>query len=207
MENEEKIVTIEKFHETKLKEKNSLFIAQSFPIESEEDFQKIIAGVKKRYYDATHHCYAYKLQNKLLKYSDDGEPNGTAGIRILNAIEHFNLINVAVIVIRYYGGTKLGVGLLGKTYYESALQNLGKAEKISKSEYHKIKIKVDFNFISLVHRTLSSINAKIESTNYGSKIEFVCFVKPADLDEMKEKLIDLTHGTVLIKNDDVHFFL
>ncbi len=76
MENEDQIITIEKFHETKLKEKNSLFIAQSYPIENEEDFQKILTEVKKKYYDANHHCYAYKLQNNLFKYSDDGEPNG-----------------------------------------------------------------------------------------------------------------------------------
>jgi len=207
MGNEEQIVTLDKFYETKLKEKNSLFIAQSFPIENEEDFQIILAEIKKKYYDATHHCYAYKLQNNLFKYSDDGEPSGTAGIRILNAIEHFNLTNAAVIVIRYFGGTKLGVGLLGKTYYESALQGLNQVEKISKFEYQKINIKVDFEFVSFVHRILSSINAKIDSTNYKNEVEFECFIKPAYIKSTIEKLIDLTHGKAIIKIDNKHIYL
>ncbi len=207
MVNEAHIITLEKFHETKLKEKNSLFVTQSFPIENEDDFQKIITEIKKKYYDATHHCFAYKLQNNQIKYSDDGEPNGTAGIRILNAIDHFKLKNTLVVVIRYFGGTKLGVGLLGKSYYESAIQNLSGAQIIKKLAYLKLTITVDFEFLSFVHRNLSLIDAKIESTNYGSKVEFICFIKPADVENLKQQLIDLTHGTVLIEDNNDHIFL
>ena len=204
---EDHILTIKEFHETRLKEKNSTFIAQSFPIEGEEDFQNILSEIKKKFYDAVHHCYAYRLQNAAFKYSDDGEPNGTAGIRILNAIDHFKLKNTLVVVIRYFGGTKLGVGLLGKTYYESAFQNLSEAQIIKKSAYLKLTIKVDFEFLSFVHRNLSIIDSKIESTNYGSKVEFICFVKPADAENLRQHLIDLTHGTVLIENNNDHIFL
>ncbi len=206
MENEHQFLTIKGFLETKLKEKNSLFIAQSYPIENEDEFQKILIETKKKYYDATHHCYAFKLQNNIFKYSDDGEPNGTAGIRILNAIDHFDLINVAGLVIRYFGGTKLGVGPLGKTYYESIFQNLHKAKKIYKTEYQKIKIQVDFEFVSLVHRILSSIDAKIDSTNYENNVEFIYFIKPADFDNVKQKLMDNTHGKVLVNVDDGHTY-
>ncbi len=207
MGNENHIYTLKEFHETRLKEKNSTFIVQSFPIEIEEDFQNIMAEVKKKFYDANHHCYAYRLQNSNFKYSDDGEPNGTAGIRILNAIDHFELTNVLVVVIRYFGGTKLGVGLLGKTYYESAVQNLNETQIIKKSSYQKIKVKVGFEFISSIHRNLSAIDAKIESTNYDTQAEFNFFMKSPEVEELKKQLINITHGKIVFEVDKQHVFL
>ncbi len=131
----------------------------------------------------------------------------TAGIRILNAIEHFNLTNIAAIVIRYFGGTKLGMGLLGKTYYESAFQNLSEAKKTTKSAYQKVIIKVDFEFVSFVHRILSSFDAKIDSINYEEQVKFICFVKTSDVDNLKQKIIDLTHGAAIINYDEEHKYL
>ena len=203
----ESFTTLKETTETKTQVKGSVFYCHSYPVQNPDEAHSILENLKGKYYDATHHCYAYKLQNNLFKYSDDGEPSGTAGIRILNAIEHFNLTNAAVIVIRYFGGTKLGVGLLGKTYYESALQGLNQVEKISKFEYQKIYIKVDFEFVSFVHRILSSINAKIDSTNYKNEVEFECFIKPAYIKSTIEKLIDLTHGKAIIKIDNKHIYL
>lgn len=131
----EKILTVDNFAEVTYKEKSSVFIGQVCHCEIENEAANILKSIKKKYYDATHHCYAYKLITEQFKYSDDGEPNGTAGIRILNAIEHFNLINVIVVITRYYGGTKLGVGPLGKAYYTSAHDVLEEAKKVGKSSF------------------------------------------------------------------------
>ncbi|MEO8398771.1 MAG: YigZ family protein [Ignavibacteriaceae bacterium] len=136
----EQITTVTDFHSSKSKEKNSIFIGQVFPLESEIEFHKILEEVKRDLYDASHHCYAYRLKNDLFKYSDDGEPSGSAGVRILNAIEHFDLKDVLVIVNRYFGGTKLGIGPLGKAYFDSAFQVLNQAKKITKHAFLKIKL-------------------------------------------------------------------
>ena len=112
----EKILTLDNFAEVTYKEKSSVFRGQVYHCETDNEAANILAQTKKKYYDATHHCFAFKLITEKFKYSDDGEPNGTAGIRILNAIEHFDLINVMVVITRYYGGTKLGFGPLGKAY-------------------------------------------------------------------------------------------
>ncbi|MGB5894590.1 MAG: YigZ family protein, partial [Ignavibacteriaceae bacterium] len=99
----EKILTVDNFAEVTYKEKSSVFIGQVYHCEMENEAANILEPIKKKYYNASHHCFAYKLISEQFKYSDDGEPNGTAGIRILNAIEHFNLINVMVVIFRYYG--------------------------------------------------------------------------------------------------------
>ena len=138
MQKIENYKTIGSFNETTLKEKSSVFNAQAYPVENEEDALQIVEKTKKKYYDATHHCYAYKLTGNKIKYSDAGEPSGTAGIRILNAINHFNMQNILVIVIRYFGGTKLGVGPLGKAYYNSVIQTLKSSRIIEKKAYKKI---------------------------------------------------------------------
>ena len=152
----EKILTVDNFSEATYKEKSSVFMGQVYHCETENEAGKILELIKKKYYDASHHCFAYKFINDQFKYSDDGEPNGTAGIRILNAIEHFNLMNVIVVIIRYYGGTKLGVGPLGKAYYTSARNVLEEAKRVEKVFFQKVIIEADFNYISHIHRILSN---------------------------------------------------
>ena len=99
--------------------KNSKFICYLYKIKSIEDINKILSNLKEEYKDATHHCYAYILDN-LKKSSDDGEPGGTAGIPILKVLENNNLTNILAVVIRYFGGVKLGAGPLLRSYSNCA---------------------------------------------------------------------------------------
>lgn len=120
--------TINTSAEAEYKEKGSKFLAFAFPVSSEEDVKARLAEVKKKYFDARHHCYAYILGADKSRYraNDDGEPNHSAGDPILGQIKSKNLTNVLVIVVRYFGGTKLGVGGLVtayKTVAENALKN------------------------------------------------------------------------------------
>ncbi len=191
------IKIINNSYKSELKIKSSRFIGFAFPVENEDVTVSILEKIRKEYYDASHHCYAYKLLD-LNKYSDAGEPSGTAGIRILNAIEHFNLVNTLVLVVRYFGGTKLGVGGLGKAYFDSAFQTLNKAEIIIKNLYHKILIKTDFQLTQKVYHLFNNSENKILNVNYSDFANFECLVKQEDITQTIIKLNDLTNGNVEI---------
>jgi uncharacterized YigZ family protein len=198
MQKIEKYITIESFHETTLKEKSSVFNAHAYPVENEEDAAQILEATKKKYYDATHHCYAYKLLGEKIKYSDAGEPSGTAGIRILNAINHFNLQNILVIVIRYFGGTKLGVGLLGKTYYNSAIQTLEQSQIIEKKAYKKILIETDLNQVNNVYHLVDEFNGKITRSDYSDNVKFECLVYNEKAEQFETKVNEMSKGEAKI---------
>jgi len=202
----EQIVTIDKFHEFSSKEKGSIFIGQVYHCETEDEVHDIITGVKKKYFDASHHCFAYKFLNEKFKYSDDGEPNGTAGIRILNALDHFKLLNVLVLVIRYFGRTKLGVGPLGKVYYSSAVNVLLGSQQITKILHQKIIIESDFNFISHVHRLLTNYEAIITVSEYHEKAKLKCWIKPSRIGKITNQLKHISKGKIRIKPQEAIYY-
>jgi uncharacterized YigZ family protein len=202
----EKILTVDNFAEVAYKEKSSVFIGRVYHCETENEAASILEPIKKKYYDASHHCFAYKLIGKQFKYSDDGEPNGTAGIRILNAIEHFNLINVIVVIVRYYGGTKLGVGPLGKAYYTSAHDVLEKAKKLEKVLFQKVIIEADFSNISHIHRILANHNATIENSQYEEKVIFECFIMPSEISKITFKLTEISKGEIKIVATEENYY-
>ncbi len=192
----ESFFTVSANYETKFKEKGSVFIGQIYPVKDEIEAEEILDQVRKKYYDATHHCYAYNFLNGNFKYSDDGEPNGTAGIRILNAIQHFKLFNVLVISIRYFGGTKLGVGPLGKAYYDSAFQTIENSEIVEKIIYKEFSVKFDFSDSGTVHHFLNQFEAKIKENLYSDKAEIIFLLKPKFAKSLSEKIISATNGAV-----------
>lgn len=129
-------LTIKNLAQSKLKIKGSLFIATALPVSSEKEARGWIKKISRKFFDATHHCFAYKIkidQNPAkggIKYSDAGEPRGTAGSPILSAIESEKLSNVLVVVTRWFGGTKLGTGGLSRAYRLSAQAVLRDCEKV-----------------------------------------------------------------------------
>jgi uncharacterized YigZ family protein len=138
--------TIKKPSEGIYKEKGSKFIAFAYPIFNEDDFKEHLAQLKKDYHDARHHCYAFRLgltENEY-RYSDDGEPNNSAGKPIYGQLLSSNITNVAIIVIRYFGGTKLGVGGLITAYKEAAKDAITNAKVIKRTVNHYYKIKFDY---------------------------------------------------------------
>ena len=191
--------------EEELKEKNSRFIGIALPVENENEVSSYLKELKKKYYDATHHCYAYKTLNSE-KYSDAGEPSGTAGIRIFNAIEHFNLTNTLVVVVRYFGGTKLGIGGLGKAYYDAAFKVLDKAAKVSKKLYQKVIIKTDFKYMQNIYRIFNESGNKIINTNYSDKVDFDCLITIDDFQRIISHLEDATKGEMELKSLEMLYF-
>jgi uncharacterized YigZ family protein len=166
---------------------------------SEDCVSKLIE-IRKEFYDATHHCYCYRLNSGETKYSDNGEPSGTAGIRILNAIDHFDLTDILVVVIRYFGGTKLGVGLLGKAYYESANDVLKNSPIIVKYPYQKISISTNFDKMGHVFRLLSIFNGKKITSDYREVIaDIACFLNSNDIPSFMEQIKEHSQGDIEIK--------
>ncbi len=202
----ETINTIDDFSEITYKEKGSEFIGQVYHVESADEAEKILHSIKKKYYEATHHCFAYKLIDGTFRYSDDGEPNGTAGVRIFNAIEHFDLVNIFTVVIRYFGGTKLGVGPLGKAYYNTAFEVLNKSERKTKHLYEEIKIITDFDYISHVHNTVNNLQAKITNTKYDEKVNFICLIKPTDVEKLKNMLREISKGNIKVVPSNTTYY-
>ena len=177
----------------------SSFIAQVFPVFSEDEVKEFLASAKKKYYDASHHCYAFKLADSTSRYSDAGEPNGTAGIRILNAIEHFNLSNQLIIVSRIFGGVKLGVGPLGKAYYQSALNAIDDSKISTKKLFNKATISTTYEKISSVQRILQNHESLIEESEYKDTIRLTCLLKSSEIDLISKKITELDRHTTSLK--------
>jgi uncharacterized YigZ family protein len=194
----EKIKTVTAAHQAILKEKSSEFIVFVFPVENEESALQELKILRKKYFDATHHCFAFKLIDGQTKYSDDGEPKGTAGIRILNAIEHFELSNILIVVIRYFGGTKLGVGSLGKAYYNSSLKVLEEANMIELFLYQFVEIKTAFEQINHVHRVINNCDAVIVNSDFSNDAKFDCLIKPSIIEKVTSELVNLSNGKIKV---------
>jgi uncharacterized YigZ family protein len=151
------------------KEKSSKFIALAFPVTSEEEVKNRLSEIKKKYFDARHYCYAYVLgadKSKFRAY-DDGEPNHSAGDPILGQIRSRNLSNVLVVVVRYFGGTKLGVGGLVTAYKSAAAQALDQAQVIEK----KIRVTFVFEFAyeitPVIMKLVKEFDLNIVSQEFG----------------------------------------
>ena len=186
----DEIKTTDDVYEVTTVVNKSSFIAQVYPINSEDDLKEHLINAKKKYYQASHHCYAFKLADGKIRYSDAGEPNGTAGIRILNAIEHFSLSNQLVIVSRIFGGIKLGVGPLGKAYYQSAFNVLNDSEINIKQLFQKVIISSNFEYVSLIHRILANHKSIILSSEYKDTLEISCLLKRSEVELIRQKLAE-----------------
>lgn len=201
------IKTIAAESEFKFKEKGSMFIGLSSSIISEEDGIIFLNSVKKKFYDATHHCFSYKLADGLFKYSDDGEPNGTAGKRIHNAQNHFELTNIITIVVRYFGGVKLGVGPLGKAYYEAAIQNLEASLKIQKELYQKIELEYNFEQTKFVHHLVSKFELVVNKSLFESSPVMYCSIKASRINEITSELNQNYNPNLILRIINNLFYL
>lgn len=145
------------------KEKGSKFLAFAFPVESDEEVKQRLSALRKSYYDARHHCYAYVLglQSEKFKAVDDGEPNHSAGDPILGQIRSRNLTNVLVIVVRYFGGVKLGVGGLVQAYKTSAADALTKAEIVELEVMELVSLEYDYSATPEVMRLVKEFEIVI----------------------------------------------
>jgi uncharacterized YigZ family protein len=194
----DKIKTIDEFKEIVTSISKSRFIARVYNVTYEDEAKDHLTKSKKQYYDASHHCYAFKLANGTVRYSDAGEPGGTAGVRILNAIEHFGLSNQLIIVSRIFGGTKLGAGPLGKAYYDSANKVLSSAKVIQKQLFQKAVITSGFEQENIIHKILANYRSFIVNSEYQDELILSCFLKANETEIIKEKLSEAGKGRIIL---------
>jgi uncharacterized YigZ family protein len=171
--------TISETTTAEYKEKGSKFLAFSYPVSTELQIKEIIQETKKKYYDARHVCYAYIIgtENRIMKAHDDGEPAHTAGTPILNQIRSKNITQTLVVVVRYFGGTKLGVSGLIEAYKESAKAPLDKATIIEKFITETIEIMFDAPLQGEVMRLVKEANGQIRSLDYKNKVILVLEIR------------------------------
>ena len=164
--------TISETTTAEYKEKGSRFIAFSYYVASEKEVKEIILETRKKYYDARHVCYAYILgtEERIMKGQDDGEPAHTAGTPILNQIRSKNLTQTLVVVIRYFGGTKLGISGLIEAYKESAKACLDKALILEKYISDTLEISFEASLQGEVMRLVKEFNGQILSLDYQNKV-------------------------------------
>ncbi|MBN2693680.1 YigZ family protein, partial [bacterium] len=160
--------------------KGSRFIAHLFPINSKEEAENYIMEIKRIYHDARHHCYAYILedisQNNYFKYSDDGEPSGTAGEPIYNVIKHEVLTNILIVVIRYFGGVKLGPGGLVKAYTLATKAVLDIAERVKIEYTQKYSMKSEYSDIKTLKHIFQNFRVEILKEEYLENVNFTITV-------------------------------
>jgi uncharacterized YigZ family protein len=181
------------------KTKGSKFIANVRKTENVEDAKSILNEITAEFHDATHNCYAWKIgvgKNIISKYSDDGEPNHTAGLPIYKTIESANLTNVIVVVTRYFGGTKLGTGGLARAYSKASGDALAKSGNVKKYQTDKVIFTANFEFSSMIHNIISSNKAVILDTSYNEDIVFTVEIRKSKLDGFILKLKDGTNGQI-----------
>lgn len=152
------------------KDKGSKFHAYAFPVESEEEIMQHLQDVKKEHFKARHHCYAYRIgmDKNNFRANDDGEPSSTAGKPILGQLDSFGVTNVFIVVVRYFGGTKLGVSGLINAYRTSAAEALKAAEIIQKTVVDVYKIAFDYAIMGDVMNAIKKLDLKMQNQDFNS---------------------------------------
>ncbi|MBP7982934.1 MAG: YigZ family protein [Kaistella sp.] len=176
-----------------LKEKGSKFIGFAFPVDDEAELKKSLEKIREEHPKATHHCYAYRLGMKGENYraNDDGEPSGSAGLPIYNQLLAHDITNVLVIVVRYYGGTKLGVSGLVKTYKESAKITLEEAEIITKELESEIEISFNFSQQNQIFTLLNKFDGRILDFLSDEKCVITAKIKTSLYENISEQLSEM----------------
>lgn len=183
-------LTINKVSKGLYRDKGSKFISIAYPCTSENQAKEILSAIKKEYYDAHHHCFAYVLgfENEIIRFSDDGEPSGSAGRPISGEIKSRDLCNIMVIVIRYFGGIKLGVRGLINAYQGAAYDALNQAEIKKMSIRYTFTVGFSYELINDVMRTAKELKLEIQNQQSGDRMEITFLAIKSLLQPAIEKM-------------------
>lgn len=194
--------------EAEIVEKKSRFIATVTPIKTEEEALLFIESLKKKYWNATHNCFAYTVgeNQELLRFSDDGEPGGTAGKPMLDVITGAKLHNVAVVVTRYFGGTLLGTGGLVRAYSGAAQAGLLASKIITKTLGFKLKITTDYTGLGKIQYILGENKIKILNSEYTDIVTLETLIPSEMLDKIQADITEGTSGKAKLEAGDSCWF-
>lgn len=181
-------------------EKKSRFIANVFQVLNEEQAMSYINDIKKKYYDARHNCYAYVCgdKNEIQRFSDDGEPSGTAGKPILEVITSQDIRNCLVVVTRYFGGIMLGTGGLLRAYQTAAKEGLANSEIVAVYQGRRAVMDIDYNYIGKLQYICGELGAEIIKSEYGANVHMEILVDMDKYGQFTHKLTEAFSANVNI---------
>ncbi len=191
----ESYITIKNPSHFEYEDRKSVFIGMAMPVSTEADAIAFIDSVKKRYPDARHHVYAYVLrENSAMRFTDDREPQGTAGMPVLDIIRKNGCTDVVIVVTRYFGGTLLGTGGLVRAYTSAALGALEAAEIIRYDIYTTLEIAVNYSDYGRITSILSDRGFRIEDTSYDTGVRVSGRIIKSEVEGLKSAITEATAG-------------
>ncbi|MBR4869124.1 MAG: YigZ family protein [Clostridia bacterium] len=177
-------------------EKRSRFIGVAAPVSTPEEAAELVAQIKSKYYDARHHCYAYRLRNGGQRYADDGEPQGTAGLPILDILERRDLVDCIIIVTRYFGGTLLGTGGLVRSYSAAAADALAHTPLLTMQQYIKGTFSCHYNQQGRLQPLVEQYEGLMEQIDYTEHVTFSFLLPIAQQEPFAAQLRELSYGEI-----------
>lgn len=184
------------FGEDEFIEKKSRFIGRVWLVETEEEALSKIQQMKKQHYDATHNCWAYIIHGGAVRFSDDGEPGGTAGMPMLQVLQREGLHNIVCVVTRYFGGILLGAGGLVRAYTKGAKIAVDAAGKSIKRVWTVLYVPCPYSFYERVKLEIDAFGGILRSTEFGAEVDMEILFPEANAQPFLSRLTDLTSGTV-----------
>ncbi|MBT6581458.1 MAG: YigZ family protein [Bacteroidetes Order II. Incertae sedis bacterium] len=186
-----------------IKIKGSRFIAEALPVSDVSEAEQALASIRKRDYDATHHCSAWRIgkQGETFRYSDDGEPSSSAGLPIFRQIEGKELTNTMVVVIRYYGGTKLGTGGLVRAYGDAAKEALDAAPILEVIARTRMHFQFGYEDTSPAMHVISQFDAKRVDTKYGDDTVIILDVRSIEADAFADAIRESLSGRGTVRTE------
>lgn len=196
--------TVYRGGEGEITEKKSRFIANVVPVSSEEEAEEFIESMKKKYWDARHNCYAYIIgeRGEIKRFSDDGEPGGTAGKPILEVLAGEGITNAAIVVTRYFGGTLLGTGGLVRAYGAAAKEGLSASAVINKIPGMRLSITTDYTGLGKIQYLLGQRGITVLDTVYTDKVEMEALVSLKEGAAVKAEIREGTNGQAAMQEGE-----
>lgn len=195
---EDEYLTIEALVRGEIKVKGSRFIATAKPVKAEGEARAFLQDISSQFCDATHNPYAYRLKGGVFRFNDAGEPSGTAGKPILSAIDSQGLTDVALVVTRYFGGTKLGVGGLIRGYHQAALSSLKRAKVISAYITEVLSLEFPYDQTNAVKGVLTQFRAEPTEEEYSDKVRLTVAVRSSLFEKFQKAITRATRGRAKI---------
>lgn len=196
--------TVRNYGEDRFIEKKSEFIGYAKRCENEEEAKAFINEIKAMHKQATHNCYAYVIGENMgiQRYSDDGEPQGTAGIPILEAMKKSNVTDCAIVVTRYYGGILLGTGGLTRAYTKGASIAIKAAKVVEKVKGQKLLFTMEYDMLGKIQYIFNEKNWHIEDIEYTDKVVLSTISEVSIVEEIEKEIIEASSGKILISKED-----
>lgn len=180
-------------------ERKSRFIGYCMPVEEDKNAVDFINSIRSKHWDATHNVYAYLLlKDNIMRYSDDGEPQNTAGLPILNLIQKIGITNIVIVVSRYFGGTLLGTGGLIRAYSHAAKIAIDSGKIVIMENCKLVKLTCKYSLYGKVEAALRSFGCTIDNCEFSDNVKVLFHVSSAQFKTLETKIIDLTSSDVLI---------